>query len=181
VVSIQTLDLADRRLAAGWAALCVEHVLELVEVAAPDDGRPRALVERTRSFAAGDVDAARGIRDRFRGGVGVGEVDDPVAAAVARAAGQAAAVCHMGAHALGAAAYAALAAALAHPDRPSAAADEIAWQVAQADEAVRAVLRTLPAAGTDRHGPLGPGLLTSGRVGALVRQLQQGLADPTSP
>ena len=179
MVSVQTLALADRRLAAGWAALCAEHVLALFEAAEPDDGRPHALIARARAFAAGDVDAAHGIRDRFRGGVDVHELDDPVALAVARAAGQAAAVCHMGAHALGTAAYAALAVALAHPDRSDAAAEEIAWQVSRADEAVRTVLRSLPAAGTDRHGPLGPGLLTSGRQGVLLRQLQRALASGT--
>jgi hypothetical protein len=41
---------------------------------------------------------------------------------------------------------------------------------------VRAALRTLPAAGTDRSGPLGAGLLTSGALGVLTREIQAGLA-----
>lgn len=177
MVSRQTLQLADRRLVAGWAAACAERVLPLYEAPVPGDDRPRALVARARAFADGEQDAAHGIRERFRGGVGAGEVGDPAALAAARAAGQAAAVCHMGAHALGAAAYAALAVSLAHLERADVAQAEIVWQVSHADGPTRAALCTLPAAGTDRQGPLGPGLLTSGRLGELLEQLQAALAD----
>ena len=113
--SPQALSEADRRLVASWAADCAERVLGLFEAAAPDDDRPRALIARTRAFARGELNTADEIRRRFAGGVGAGEVKDPAAMAAARAAGQAAAVCHMGAHALGAAAYAAKAAGLADP------------------------------------------------------------------
>ena len=37
-------------------------------------------------------------------------------------------------------------------------------------------LRTLPPVGTDRSGPLGPGLLSSGELGAIIRILQSALA-----
>jgi Imm-5 like putative immunity protein len=120
VRSPQTLSEADRRLAAAWAADCAERVLALFEAEAPDDGRPRALIARTRAFARGELNTAQEIRRRFVGGVGAGDVKAPAAAAAARAAGQAVAVCHMGAHALGAAAYAANVAGLADPDRPEA-------------------------------------------------------------
>ena len=81
----------------------------------------------------------------------------------------------MGAHALGAAAYAAKAAGLAAPDRPDAVSEEIQWQLSAMPVAARAALRRLPLVGEDRSGPLGPGLLSSGVLGEIVRELQAGL------
>jgi hypothetical protein len=104
------------------------------------------------------------------------EVTSPAAAAAARAAGQAVAVCHMGAHALGAAAYAAKAAVLGDPDRPGAVEDEIRWQLDHLSAEVRAALRALPPVGQNSSGPLGPGLLSRGQLGMIVRDLQAGLA-----
>lgn len=172
MASPQALSLADRRWLAGWAADCAEHVLDVFAAEVPEDPRPRELVERARLFAHGELDAAAEIRRRFHGGVGRGEVTTPAAAAAARAAGQAVAVCHMGAHALGAAAYAAVATGLAHPERPEARDEEIGWQLARLTPDARRALRSLPAAGADRSGPLGPGLLTTGAVGAAVWELQ---------
>jgi hypothetical protein len=174
--SPQTLSESDRRLVAAWAADCAEHVLGLFEAEAPDDDRPRALIARTRAFARGDLDTAQEIRRRFAGGVGRGEVASAAAAAAARAAGQAVAVCHMGAHALGAAAHAVQAAGLADPDRPEATDEEIRWQLDHMSAAVRAALSALPPVGEDRSGPLGPGLLASGRLGAIIGDLQDRLA-----
>jgi hypothetical protein len=176
VRSPQTLTEADRRLAAAWAADCAERVLPLFEAEAPDDGRPRALIARTRAFARGELNTAQEIRRRFVGGVGAGDVKAPAAAAAARAAGQAVAVCHMGAHALGAAAYAANAAGLADPDRPEAVKDEIRWQLEHMSAGLRAALRALPPIGQNSSGPLGPGLLASGRLGTIIRDLQAGIA-----
>jgi hypothetical protein len=84
----------------------------------------------------------------------------------------------MGAHALGAAAYAAKAAGLAAPDRPEAVSEEIRWQVGCMSAAVRAALRQLPPVGENASGPLGPGLLASGLLGTIIRDLQASLADP---
>ena len=123
--SPQTLSEAERRLVAAWAADCAERVLGLFEAEAPDDDRPRALIARARAFGRGELQTAEEIRRRFVGGVGADEVKAPAAMAAARAAGQAAAVCHMGAHALGAAAYAAHAAGLADADLPGAIEREI--------------------------------------------------------
>lgn len=175
--SPQALSEADRRLVAAWAADCAERVLELFEARAPDDGRPRALIARARAFARGELSTAAEIRRRFAGGVGAGEVTDPVAAAAARAAGQAVGVCHMGAHALGAAAYAAKAAGLAEPDRPEAVDEEIRWQLGHMTPGVRAALRALPRVGENPSGPLGPGLLASGELATIIRTLQYDLAD----
>jgi hypothetical protein len=176
VRSPQTLTEADRRLAAAWAADCAERVLALFETEAPNDDRPRALIARTRAFARGELNTAQEIRRRFVGGVGAGDVKAPAAAAAARAAGQAVAVCHMGAHALRAAAYAANAAGLADPDRPEAVKDEIRWQLEHTSAGLRAALRTLPPLGQNSSGPLGPGLLASGRLGTIIRDLQASLA-----
>lgn len=150
------------------------------EAEAPGDDRPRTLIAWTRAFARGDLNTAEEIRRRFAGGVGPGEVKGPAAAAAARAAGQAVAVCHMGAHALGAAAYAARARGLADPDRPGAVEDEIRWQLGHMSAEVRAALRALPTVGEDSSGPLGPGLLASGQLGTIIRDLQAGLIQTES-
>lgn len=173
--SRQTLSEADRRILAAWAADCAERVLGLFEAEAPGDSRPRESIARTRAFARGDLDVAGQIRRRFVGGGAAREVSTPAAVAAARAAGQAAAVAHMGAHALGAAAYAAKAAGLGSPDRPDAISEEIQWQLGILSPAAKAALRQLPPAGEDRSGPLGPGLLSSGQLGVITRDLQAGV------
>src|SRR5213078_2180323 len=121
---------------------------------------------------------AEEIRRRFVGGVAAGEVKAPTAAAAARAAGQAVAICHMGAHALGAAAYAVKAASLAALGRPDVVDDEIRWQLSHMTAEVRAALRALPPVGENSSGPLGPGLLSSGQLGTIIRELQAGLTEP---
>jgi immunity protein 5 of polymorphic toxin system len=172
--SPQTLSEADRRRVAAWAADCAEHVLGIFEAEAPGDDRPGLLIARARAFARGEVSTAEEIRRRFAGGVG--DVRAPAAAAAARSAGQAVAVCHLGAHGLGAAAYAVRAAALADPHRPEAEDEEISWQLEHLTADVRAALRSLPPVGENSSGPLGPGLLASGRLGSIVRRLQEHLA-----
>ncbi len=171
----QTLSEADRRIVAAWAADCAERVLGLFEMEAPDDLRPREAIARTRAFARGELPVGEEIRRRFVGGAAAREVRGPSAVAAAKAAGQAAAVAHMGAHALGAAAYAAKAAGLATPGRPEAVQEEIRWQLERMSPPVRAALRGLPSVGDDRSGPLGPGLLASGLLGTVIRDLQSGL------
>lgn len=173
--SPQTLSEADRRLVAAWAADCVERVLGLFEAEAPNDDRLQALIARTRAFARGELNTAEEIRRRFTGGVGAGEVKSSVAKAVVRAAGQAVAVCHMGAHALSAAACAVKATGLANPDRPEAAEDEIRWQLDHMSPEVRTALRALPLIDENSSGPLGRGLNTSGQLGAIIRRLQTGI------
>lgn len=175
--SPQTLSEADRRTVAAWAADCAEHVLGIFEAAVPGDSRPRDLIARTRAFARGEFDVAEGIRRRFVGGVPARGVQAPAAAAAAQAAGQAAATPHMGAHALGAAAYAAKAAGLAAPCRADAVSKEIGWQLDHMPAAVRTALRLLPPVGENTSGPLGPGLLSSGFLGEIISDLQARVAD----
>jgi hypothetical protein len=170
------LSEADRRTVAGWAADCAERVLELFEAEAPGDTRARDAIARARAFARGELDVAGEIRRRF-GAHGAARSVSAPAAAAARAAGLAASVAHMGAHALGAAAYAARAAGLARPDRLQAVSEEVRWQLDRMSGATREALRRLPPAGGNRSGPLGPGRLASGPLGAIVRELQRGLAE----
>jgi Imm-5 like putative immunity protein len=176
--SPQTLSEGDRRIVAAWAADCAERVLWLFEAEAPEDRRPRDAIARTQAFARGELDVAEEIRRRFVGGGAARDVKAPAAAAAARAAGQAAAVAHMGAHALGAAAYAAKAVGLAAPDQHVAVAQEIRLQLSGMSAPVKAALRLLPPLGEDSSGPLGPGLLASGLQGTIIRDLQAGLAGP---
>jgi hypothetical protein len=165
----------ERRTVAAWAADCAERVIGLFETSVPGDSRPRDAISRTRAFARGELEVAGEIRRRFVGGDAARGVT-PAAVAAARAAGQASAVAHMGAHALGAAAYAAKAAGLAEPDRPDAVSREVEWQLAIMSPEVRAALRKLPPVGENRSGPLGPGLLASGILGEIINNLQVGMA-----
>lgn len=174
--SPQTLSEADRRLLAAWAADCAERVVGLFESEMASDARPRAAISRARAFARGELRTAEEIRRRFVGGVALSEMTSPAAIAAARAAGQAVGVCHMGAHALGAAAYAARARALASPERPEAAREEMRWQLSHMSREVRRALRALPLVGENASGPLGPGLLTSGQLGVIIGEIQSALA-----
>ncbi|MAM53267.1 MAG: hypothetical protein CMH35_00165 [Microbacterium sp.] len=174
--SPQALSEADRRIVASWAADCAERVLAVFESESPADGRPRNAIPRTRAFARGELDAAGEIRRRFVAGRAARDVTSPSAVAAARAAAQAAGVAHMGAHALGAAAYAAKAAGLSRPDHIDAVRDEIRWQLDQLSPEAKAALRRLPLLGEDRSGPLGPGLLSRGVLAANIRAIQAGLA-----
>ena len=81
----------------------------------------------------------------------------------------------MGAHALGAAAYAAKAAGLTAPDRPEAVSDEIGWQLDHISAPARAALRKLPPVGENPSGPIGPGLLGSGLLGTIIGNIQASL------
>lgn len=180
--SPQTLSEADRRIVAVWAADCAERVLGLFEAEAPGDRRPRDTIAVLRAFARGELRVRAALR-LASAHAAAREVAAPAAVAAARAAGQAAATPHMGAHALGAAAYAARAAGLAAPERQDAVMDEVRWQLGRLSPPARAALRQLPPVGERSDGPLGPGLLARGPLGAIVRELQAGLGDmsPAAP
>lgn len=170
-LSPQALSEDDRRTVAMWAADCAERVLAVFEADAPQDGRARDGIARARAFGRGELAAATEIRRRFEAGRAAGSARRPAAVAAARAAGQASGVAHMGAHALGAAAYAAKAAALAG-DGEDARRAEVRWQLAHMTPAVRAALGRLPPLGSDPAGPLGSGLLASGVLATTIRELQ---------
>ena len=172
MVSPQALSEADRRLVAAWAADCAERVLAAFEAEAPEDDRPREAIARARAFARGELTAAGEIARRFVAGRAAHSASSPAGRAAARAAAQAAGVAHMGAHALGAAAYAAVAAAAADPGGSDDAAGELEWQLARMSEPVAEALRSLPPLGDDSAGPLGPGLLARGELGAHITAIQ---------
>lgn len=170
--SSQTLSEADRRIVAMWAADCAERVVGLFEAEAPGDDRPRDAIARARAFGRGELGAAGEIRRRFVAGRAADAVTSPAAVAAARSAAQASGVAHMGAHALGAAAYAVTAAASAAPERPDTVDEEIRRHLEHLSPEARSALARLPLLGEDPAGPLGSGLLASGFLGSVIRRLQ---------
>ena len=172
-LSPQSLGETDRRLVADWAADCAERVLPLFESEVPNDDRPRDAIARARAFSRGELDAAGEIRRRFVAGRAAAAAGSPAAVAAARSAAQAAGVAHMGAHALGAAAYAVKAVTLAS----GTGAGEMAWQLSKLSPDARSALRRLPLLGENSAGPLGPGLLSTGILGSTIRELQAALID----
>ena len=110
-----TLQDDVHRLLAVWAADCAQHVLHHFEHARPNDDRPRRAIDLGRAWARGEIPWAEA---RTAAGHANAAARDLRGAArhAAYAAGQAAAVGHVAAHELGAAAYAIRAARAAAPD-----------------------------------------------------------------
>ena len=133
-----TLRDEDHHLLALWAADCAEHVLHHFEQARPEDDRPRRAINLGRAWARGEISwweartaaghanaAARDLRGAARH--------------ASYAAGQAAAVGHVAAHELGAAAYAirAVQAAATPDEREEAGRLECQWQRDQLPGAIQ--------------------------------------------
>ena len=162
----------DLRVVALWAADCTERVLPLFEARAPDDARPRTAIEAIRAFGCDGKRSAKLRSLAWAAHAAARESSDPVAAAVARAAGYAAATAyvhplathHQTRHVLGPAIYAARAHELASGEDPGVGDEEIRWAIAHASPTVREVMRRLPV----RH----PG---RGRLDALLCRLHAGL------
>lgn len=178
MVSPQTLSDDDRRLLARWAVACAERVLALFEADADAVRDVREAAHRARRYGAGESSAAAEIRKRLIAATAASRASTPAGAAAARSVGQAAAVAHMGAHALGAAAYAVKAVSLSAPDGVSA---EILWQLAELRPREREALRKLPLLGSDPSGPLGRGLLATGILGEVVQEIQRAVLDDPAP
>ena len=133
-----TLTDAHHHLLAEWAALCAEHVLEHFERVRPDAPGPREAIGAGRAWVRGEVRMSDARNAAFAANAAARGLPDPARFA-ALAAGQAAAVPHVAAHDLGAAAYAikaAMAAALPD-DAESARLRERDWQRDQLPEDVR--------------------------------------------
>jgi hypothetical protein len=136
-----TLEDAQHRLLAAWAADCAEHVLDAFCSQHPDDDRPRRAVDQARAWSRGEIsmmqarEAAYAAHDAARTATGA-------AREVARAAGHAVATAHMADHELGAAAYAIRAVRAASPPdkRDEAGRIECQWQREQLPEAIRALV-----------------------------------------
>ena len=133
-----TLTDEHHRLLADWALSCAEHVLPLFEDRQPGDSRPREALEAGRAWIRGEMRMLDARQLAFRANAAARGMPDPVKFA-ALSAGQAAAVPHVAAHDLGAAAYAIRAAGAAVPadDAARARTTEREWQRAQLPAAVR--------------------------------------------
>lgn len=133
-----TLTDGDHQRLARWAADCARHVLPAFEAARPGDGRPAEAIRLARAWAAGEVAWATARQAAFAANAAGRGLPD-AARFAALAAGQAGAVGHVAAHALGAAAYAircAMAAA-AEGRQEAARRRELAWQRRRLPAAIR--------------------------------------------
>ncbi len=126
------------RLLADWALLCAGHVLHLFEDHQPGDSRPREALDAGRAWIRGEVRMGDARRAAFRANAAARGMPGPARFA-ALSAGQAAAVAHVAAHDLGAAAYAIRAASACVPagDADRARAREREWQRAHLPAAIR--------------------------------------------
>jgi hypothetical protein len=133
-----TLQDADHILLAEWAAVCAEHVLPLFEAAQPTDVRPRHAIEQARAWARGEITMSQARTAAGKANAAARDLSGSERYA-AYAAGQAAAVPHVAAHELGAAAYAIKAVRSAAPDgeREGAGRQECLWQREQLPNAIR--------------------------------------------
>lgn len=166
------LTLDELRAIAGWAAACAARVIPLFEAAAPDDARPRDAIEAARAFADGAPRTKLLRTAAMAAFAAARDVDTEAATAAARSAGTAAGSAYLHPlatsdqtkHILAPPAYAALARHAATGD-PATADAEIRAAVDAAPEAVRAVLRRMPAREATRS-PFGALLA---RVDAALR------------
>ncbi len=136
-----TLTDSDHHLLALWAAACAEHVLHLFESEQPSDLRPRQAIAQARAWVSGETPMMLA-RASAGHAMAAARVLKGAAREAAFAAGQAAAVPHVAAHELGAAAYAIKAArsAAAAGDRDLAGRLECQWQREQLPQAIRALV-----------------------------------------
>jgi Imm-5 like putative immunity protein len=124
-----TLQDADHRLLAVWAAVCAQHVLHFFEQAQPSDDRPRRAIEQAHAWVRGEITMTEARKAAFAANAAARGVSG-AAKEAAHAAGQAVAVAHVAAHELGAAAYAIRAVRAAAPEneREGAGRLECLWQ-----------------------------------------------------
>lgn len=136
-----TLTDEDHRLLAFWAALCAEHVLDLFEAVQPKDPRPRQAIEQARAWVRGEIPMSQARTAAGHANAAARDLSGAPRYA-AYAAAQAAAVAHVAAHELGAAAYAikAVRAAAAKEKGESAGRRECRWQRNRLPKAIRALV-----------------------------------------
>jgi hypothetical protein len=147
------LSLESLRALGSWAADCAERALPIYEAQAEADARPRAAIEGSRVFANGGKRTAQ-LRSLALAAMSAArEVNDPAAAAAARAAGLAASSAYthpladvqQTKHIVGPAAYAALALELSHGDDQAIGDAEVRWAIAHVTAEVREILGQMPA------------------------------------
>ncbi|MEN9937517.1 MAG: hypothetical protein RLZZ387_4096 [Chloroflexota bacterium] len=167
-----TLSLESLRAIGGWAADCAERALPVFERRAASDTRPRAAIEGIREFARGGKRAARLRSLALAAHAAARDMDDPAAAAAARAAGYAAASAYthpladvqQTKHIVGPAAYAALALELDQGGIPRVGDEEVRRAITHAPADVREVLLQMPARSMGKS-----------RLDMLLYQLDAGL------
>lgn len=166
------LSMDDLREVAAFAAHCAQTMLAVFENAHPADSRPREAIDAAWAFARGDK-RGKILRDTAWAAMRAArESGHPAAEHAARAAMAAAGAAylhpipdaHQVKHILGAAAHAARAAEVLANDDRKVGAEHIERSIAAATPGVVDVLGRYPAA------PSG-----GGRVGELIRQLDDGL------
>ena len=169
------LSMQDLREVTSYAAESAHEVLEIFERAHPADSRPRDAIDAARRFARGG-ERGKTLRDTASAALKAARDADTAAAGdAARAALCAASAAylhpladaHQVKHILGAAAHAARAAELMAGDHRDVGADHIERARRRATQVVVDVLSRYPAAP--------PG---AGRVGELLRDLDEALRDP---
>src|SRR5512137_1206229 len=139
------LSLDSLRALGSWAADCAERALPVYEKQAEADSRPRAALEGIRVFAAGGKRTAQLRSLSLAAFSAAREVNDPAAAAAARAAGLAASSAYthpladvqQTKHIVGPAAYAALALELNQRSAHSIGDDEVIWAIEHVTPEVR--------------------------------------------
>jgi hypothetical protein len=132
-----TLSDGDHRLLAAWAAECALHAAGYFEAARPGDDRPGRAVEAAYAWVAGDI-SVRQACDAAGGANAAARRLPDAARFAALSAGQAAAVAHVAAHELGAAAYAIRAAmAASEGEHEAARLRECRWQLERLPEPIR--------------------------------------------
>ena len=124
-----TLEDADHRLLALWAADCAEHVLHLFERERPGDDRPRWAIDQARAWARNEIKMTQARTAAYAAHAAAREASG-AAREAARAACHAVAVAHMADHELGASAYAIRAIRASRPEeeRDEAGRLERQWQ-----------------------------------------------------
>jgi hypothetical protein len=136
-----TLEDAQHRLLASWAADCAEHVLDYFHLQHPEDDRPQRAIEQARAWSRGEISMMEA-RQAAYAAHAAARMATGAARECARAAGHAAATAHMADHELGAAAYAIRAVRAATPAdrRDEAGRAECEWQREQLTEAIRVLV-----------------------------------------
>jgi len=147
------LSLESLRALGSWAADCAERALPVYEKQAEADSRLRAALEGIRVFAAGGKRTAQLRSLSLAAFAAAREVNDPAAAAAARAAGLAASSAYthpladvqQTKHIVGPAAYAALALELNQGGDQAIGDHEVTWAIEHVTAEVREILVQMPA------------------------------------
>ena len=117
-----TLAEDDRRDLLGWAAECIRRLLPIFQQHRPTDDRLERALNAAEEFREGALSVGPLRKRAFACHAAARDCDDPAAAAVARACGQAVAIAHMGGHSRNLARY-------TRKARSGAAlAEELEWQ-----------------------------------------------------